>query len=419
MTWRVGAVGLLVCVVGMGIGAAPPEAGAALRVVFVVSALGGSWIAWTLSTRDDLSLRRIVGLAIVLRVLMLPLLPSLSDDGYRYIWDGVLTVHGISPYADRPASPRFAEWHDEVVYQEMNSPEYFSVYPPVSQAIFAVGGLVYPLGWQASWYAIKLILVVLEGVGIACLARVVPRSGLALYALHPLPIIEIAGQAHTEGALVAALGGVLVALARHPKTAGVALALAGWTKLFPFGLVLALRSSWRGLAAFAIATAVGGLALLPSSGLEHVLESVRLYGGTLDFYAAPYLAIKAALYPVAGEGAGRLAATLLSLGWAVSLVVLARSMGEGVVASQRYVALGVVAYALASPMQHPWNWIAVLYVMPLLQDAKWIAWTASISLVTYLLYVGIEPAYGLAIAVGWGGGALLYLLSRRALAHRD
>ena len=419
MTWRLGAAGLIVCVVGMAIGAAPPEAGAPPRVLFVACALVGSWISWRMSQRDGFTLRQLVGLAVLLRILAFPLLPSLSDDGYRYIWDGVLVVNGVSPYADLPSSDRFAAWHGETMYEEMNSRDYYSVYPPVSQAVFAAGGLVYPLGWEASWFAIKLAMVLLEGVGIACLARLAPRGGLALYALNPLPIIEIAGQGHTEGALVAALGVALVSMRRFPILSGAALSMAGWTKLFPFGLALALGRRWEGWAAFGVAGAIGAMALIPASGFEHVLSSIRLYGGTLDFYSAPFLVGKAALYPLLGEDAGALVSRLMSLGWMVVLLGVAGTLDGSARGARRSIAIGVVAYAVASPMQHPWNWVGGLYMIPLLQNQPWLVWVAGVSVLTYLRYVGVEFAYPAAVWIGWGGAAFVLIATARRLGLRQ
>ena len=417
MSWRLGAIGLAACVAGMAIGAAPPDSGVALRGLFVVSALGGSWIVWRLAPLGDLTLRHVVVLAILLRGLVFPLLPSLSDDGYRYIWDGRLTAHGVSPYAALPSDDRFAAWHDSVLYQEMNSPDYYSVYPPASQLLFSIGGWLYPLGWEVSWYAVKLALVALEGVGIACLARVVDRRGLALYALHPLPIIEIAGQGHTEGALIAGLGVALWGASRHPAILGAALSVAGWTKLYPFGLALALQRRWVGWAVFGGVTLIGAAALVPASGVSHVLDSVRLYGGTLDFYSAPFLALKAALYPVLGEGAGSLSSTLLFLGWCGFMGALTVSLDGTPTAVRRYLALGVIGYALASPMQHPWNWIGAVYMMPLLQTKKWLWWLIAWSSASYLRYVDLDHAYAAVLAIGWGGAAWIYASSRRGLQH--
>jgi hypothetical protein len=40
--------------------------------------------------------------ALVLHAMLLPLLPSLSRDAWRYLWDARVTLHGFSPYVYAP-----------------------------------------------------------------------------------------------------------------------------------------------------------------------------------------------------------------------------------------------------------------------------------------------------------------------------
>ncbi|MEO0558713.1 MAG: glycosyltransferase 87 family protein [Bacteroidota bacterium] len=338
-------------------------------------------------------------------------MPTLSDDGYRYIWDGVLVAqHGISPYSVVPRDLDLATNSLEGLFQNLNSPEYYSVYPPVSQAVFALGGLFYGFGWQVSWLAIKLVLVAAEGIGIVCLARLVSVRGVALYALHPIALIEVAGQGHTEGALVGLIGIALWSFSRRPGWAGVALAMAGWVKLFPLALAPLLGRRGAAWGGWGIGLIMGAAFLIPGNGLAHLLDSVRLYGGTLDFYAAPFLAVKALLYPIGGELAGRWAALALSCVWGSVLVWLFLTHDGTPASFRRGLGLSLVFYGLLSPMQHPWNWLGPLFVLPLLQQQLSLYWLITLSFITYLRYVGLETAYIGAIILGWGGAALLYVL---------
>ena len=407
MTWgRSGSI-LVGCVAVMALTAKEPGAGAGVRWAFVAAALLGCWAWWRLISAKEVSLRAVIGLAVVCRLLLFPVLPSLSDDGYRYVWDGMLLAQeGISPYAYTPDDPVLGEIQSEEIYSRLNSKRYYSVYPVVSQSVFWLGGLVYGRGWEASWFVIKGALVLFEAVGIALLARVYSARGVAVYALHPLALLEVAGQAHTEAILVAALALCLV-MARHSTRLGAAIAFAGWVKLFPFGLAVVLGARWRGWLAFAAVLAVGLPFVLYQGGLLHILESVALYGGTLDFYAAPFLALKSALYPLAGSESGPLAARLLTVVWGGVLLWLFWQRWTRPGETALALALGVTSYALLSPMQHPWNWIGVLAIIPLLQTKIPVVWVLSLSLLTYLRYVSGDLVYHGAIAVGWGGGAFL------------
>ncbi|MEO1714668.1 MAG: hypothetical protein AAFU60_15155, partial [Bacteroidota bacterium] len=88
------------------------------------------------------------GISIGLRLLLLFGLPLLSDDLYRFIWDGRLLVQGINPFDHLPAY--YAEQGfpvpglDQSLFSLLNSPEYFTIYPPLAQGLFYVGAWLFP-----------------------------------------------------------------------------------------------------------------------------------------------------------------------------------------------------------------------------------------------------------------------------------
>ena len=353
-------------------------------------------------------MRWVLGVAVVLRLLTLPMAPTLSDDAYRYLWDGGLTVAGISPYAYRADAAELADVREDEAmaawYAKMNSPGYYTVYPPVSQAVFAIAASV--PGNTSPWFVLKALLVLAEGLGIGALSRVVTPNRLAWYALSPVAAIEIAGQGHSEALLVGAVGVVWWAAARQRHTLlGLAIVAAGWVKLYPFALgALLLRrlrpAAWVGVALLALGA---GWPLLANDGLLHLLESVRLYGGILDFYSAPYLSLKSVLHLFTPSLAGRIAATILSLVWlAVVLMAWRRDRGD-LVGAHRLVLVVIVGYALQSPMVHPWNALGALALTPLMTVRAPVVWLVAVSPLTYLRYVGMEEVYAAAIAIGWGG----------------
>ncbi|HSG99256.1 MAG TPA: hypothetical protein VLB27_04350, partial [candidate division Zixibacteria bacterium] len=62
----------------------------------------------------------------------------LSDDVYRYVWDGKVTAHGINPLGISPDQLYYSELPDERVYPKVNHPTLPSIYPPMSQFFFVV-----------------------------------------------------------------------------------------------------------------------------------------------------------------------------------------------------------------------------------------------------------------------------------------
>jgi alpha-1,6-mannosyltransferase len=113
--------------------------------------------AWLLRSR--LPLRWGLGAALVFRLLWLPAQPALSDDMYRFRWDGLLVAHGVNAFRFRPdeliadgartALP-IAATRAEVLpelqqlYRQLNSPHYYSVYPPVCQAVYGAAAGLFP-----------------------------------------------------------------------------------------------------------------------------------------------------------------------------------------------------------------------------------------------------------------------------------
>ena len=119
-------------------------------------ALAFGLYVWLLKT--GLPLRQGLLAALLLRLLWLPALPALSDDYHRFRWDGLLLSQGQNPYRHRPdelAGPDASrETHNEkratkneqlqALYPRLNSPHYYSVYPPVDQAVFGLAAGLFP-----------------------------------------------------------------------------------------------------------------------------------------------------------------------------------------------------------------------------------------------------------------------------------
>jgi len=84
-----------------------------------------------------------IGAAILFRFGLLFSIPNLSDDFYRFIWDGQLVIDHISPYQYLPSQWVSPDPSVGTIYQNLNSPHYLSVYPPVCQYIFAFAYLLF------------------------------------------------------------------------------------------------------------------------------------------------------------------------------------------------------------------------------------------------------------------------------------
>ena len=73
---------------------------------------------------------------LLFRATLLPASPTLSDDIYRYVWDGRVQAAGINPYRYAPASEALAHLRDGTIYPGVNHREIPTIYPPAAQALF-------------------------------------------------------------------------------------------------------------------------------------------------------------------------------------------------------------------------------------------------------------------------------------------
>jgi hypothetical protein len=161
----------------------------------------------------------IIGLGVLFRLLVLFAFPNLSDDVFRFVWDGRLTVNGENPFLHMPSwyleSKNIIPGLNQELYDQLNSHEYFTVYPPILQYIFAFSVWLFPNDIYASTIVMKCFIFLAECGSIAILLKLfkqfeIHAKYIAIYALNPLVIIELTGNLHFEGVmlffLIASLG---------------------------------------------------------------------------------------------------------------------------------------------------------------------------------------------------------------------
>ena len=184
----------------------------------------------------------ILGAALVFRLTLWWSPATLSDDIFRYVWDGRVQLADINPYLYAPSAPQVAHLRD-ALYHSVNHAAIPTIYPPLAQLFFrAICAL------SATPAAFKLALLLCDWGLCLLLAYSLVRRGqdprrVVLYAWNPLPLIEVAGSGHIDALGVLLLFAALYALHSQRWSAAIcALAGAFLVKLVP--LVL-LPSFWR------------------------------------------------------------------------------------------------------------------------------------------------------------------------------
>ncbi len=194
--------------------------------------------------RDELPVVGVMVVALLLRLLALPLAPSLSDDVHRYLWDGRVAASGANPYRLTPNDPELTGLRDDL-WQRTAHRDVATVYPPLALGLFAAASVLpQPLA------AYKLALAAVDLIGCLLLLALARRRGSTVAALayvwNPLVVIEGAGMGHVDvmgTSLVIAC--VFLLPARHgsrsgPRrslAAGAVAALGVLAKLVPFAAV--------------------------------------------------------------------------------------------------------------------------------------------------------------------------------------
>jgi hypothetical protein len=241
------------------------------HLVLALALLGPAfvWLAWTArrlesshTSARDLS-RAILAGAFLLRLPLLPLPLTLSDDALRYLWDGKVAAAGGNPYALAPAARELTPLRDEA-WRHLPHRQVQTVYPPLSVAAFSIAArLPNPsLAWKAMVFAADLAGCSL----LLALARRLrlPPARTVWYAWNPLVAIELSGMAHVDALGVAACIAAVLCLAapagaRSWAAAGVLGATGALAKLAP-AAALPMWSRWSGHPARLLAVAGGLLA---------------------------------------------------------------------------------------------------------------------------------------------------------------
>ena len=412
----------------------PRESVVAWLALFLVSALALAFGVAALE-RADLGPKRfaflVLGGALLLRLAVLAAPVSLSDDAYRYVWDGALIVEGRDPYASRPDAIAAPAGLGEDALERMNSPRYYSVYPPLAQASFAIAVGIGRATQVDPTTVLRALFVLADLFTVALLLGLATRLGLSrgwplLYAWHPLAYWEIAAGGHTEALMVPLL---LLAIAAvlddRPARAAVLLGLAASAKLTALlALPVLLVFAWRRHRSLrrALTLLLAPLVLLATFApfasatlVPHVAESLALYSETFSFNAPIYygarflLGYREGLTPPVDD-------LLMPILSALTLIAIA-ACAVAQDGRPRRLTLGLVfaftAHLLFSRVIHPW------YVLPLLAlsaiaERRAVALLALLVPLSYLRYEPLDHEAPLVVAAIFAPFALALALEHRA-----
>lgn len=335
--------------------------------------------------------RTLIAGGMLLRVIYLFATPALSEDVFRYLWDGHLTLQGISPYLLPP--DRMVDAGPSELFDRLNSRSYHSIYPPVLQGFFA---MAVKLGGDcvlAGIIALRAMVMLAELVTMLLIAKLLtewrsePRN-LMLYALNPVVIVEFSGNLHGEVFMLPFLLGALLRLSRGKWLwAAVPFAGAVAVKLLPLMFLpfLPRRIGWpRSVAFGALTIALVALMYLPfgtDTLVQDTLHTLRHYFALFEFNGSVYYVIREVGYWWKGYNIiGITAVWLPRVVAGIILLIAWRDRNQRMEGLLRQWMWAWVVYYLLATTVNPW-YVAVLAVfLPFVRYRFALLWVLSVPL---------------------------------------
>ena len=150
----------------------------------------------------QLTFKYLAAISILFRLILLFQIPNLSQDFYRFIWDGRMLLEGLNPYLSLPET--FINQHSFPVNQaidlyagmgELNGSHYTN-YPPINQFCFLIAAIFANKSIIGSVVVMRLIIIFAD-VGILYFGKKIlahlkiPVHTIFWYILNPFIIIEM------------------------------------------------------------------------------------------------------------------------------------------------------------------------------------------------------------------------------------
>ncbi|OYX14573.1 MAG: hypothetical protein B7Z16_14335, partial [Algoriphagus sp. 32-45-6] len=327
---------------------------------------------------EKLSFRKILLAGLLLRLAVFPFAPQWSDDFVRFLWDGELLKIGQNPYDQTPR-----EWQEgnidpdnayrNLLFENLNSPDYYSVYPPLNQAIFWLGAQA-SMGFVWNGYYVLRLVLLLGEIGVFILlwkllmAFQFSAKRIFWYWFNPLVIMEVTGNLHFEGLVLLFLLASLLAIQKQKiGLSGGFWGLAIGMKLLPMMLgpaFLAFGKSrksvwfWVGTTLAAI---VCFIPILIDESWVNFAQSIKLYQGKFEFNASIYYFLREVGYWIEGYNTIAFLTKILSLSTVILIGYFSwkrkpKTLHELV----DLMVLIYLVYLLLQPVVHPW------YILPAL-----------------------------------------------------
>lgn len=346
---------------------------------------------------------------ILFRVIFLCSTPTLSDDFYRFIWDGNLLLNNINPFGFLPTevlenglienTP-----NNKHLLQSMNSPAYYSVYPPILQFIFYIA-VKFSFGSNLTAIMIMRLFIISAEIGSIIFIRKIlahlnlnPLKGI-IYWLNPLAIIELSGNLHFEGVMIFFVLAAFYFLLKNKLTiSAILLGFSIATKLIPL-IFLPLIINAIGLKKGIIYCATVFLVccllfygFFDKQVFVNINTSLRLYFQNFEFNASIYYILRWFGYQFYGYNSIATIGKILPV-ICTSIVLIVSFKNQKNCSKTDCIfpkALNILfVYYLFALIVHPW-YICFLLVISVFTNTTYIIVWSAVVFTTYTTYASAE-----------------------------
>ncbi|MGH9768153.1 MAG: glycosyltransferase 87 family protein [Blastocatellia bacterium] len=324
-----------------------------------------------------------------------------DHDIWRYLWDGHVAAHGVTPFQFAPNDPQLdspigaddaaltddrSVWGD--IRDNVNHPWVPTIYPPLAQFVFRLAHAIAPgsvLVMKSLFTGFDLLAALFLALTLKRLNQ--PTTRVILYAWNPLVIKAFAASGHVDAALVAALAATAYFFAGGRRSvAAISFGLAVLAKLTPVVLLpfIVKRTGWRGAASIAL-VAAGGYAPFASAG-SGIFTGLLTFAREWQFNAGPYALTEWLIghFNQDPATAARVVCSLVIIG--VVLFLAWRDDGQAT-SFAFYATPALGALVVFSPTVMPWY---VIWALPLAIIARFRVWIYFSALVCAAFQVMVD-----------------------------
>jgi len=363
---------------------------------------------WLQKTKE-IRWKEIIWIGIGFRLILLFSTPWLSQDFYRFFWDGEIQLLGFNPYEFSPNelfSSDKKSLFSKTLYERMGnlSQSNYSNYPPVSQWLFTVltfvsNGKLFPMIIGLRFVHI-VVDIGLFFIGTRLLKKLkLPKKNIGWYFLNPLVIIELIGNLHGEGLMLLFLLFAMFMLTENRLLiAGIFMAMGVGAKLIPlfFLLILIYPQKWKDrfyfLGSFGLSSLViWGPYLSILMGGNYWL-TIRLWFDTFEFNGSIYNLIRSIGYQIRGYNIIKIIGKFTPF-IVIGMVFIFSTLKKNDTLSRRFKSMLflITTYFFISTTVHPWYVITPLLFCVFTNYRFALLWSATVTL-SYTSY-GIHEFY--------------------------